>query len=493
MIGFGIPEVFRHSRMQTLCLSPFSGGYAALYRSTSLINIGSALDVFFYGVDVWTVDSHGAVFCAGISPPLKPSEQTDGEVQKELSGKPTYSIQWKRDGNRICVLAKSNVFVLDTRELFSVDSVVAVGDAATSVRLRSIGSLFIPGTTALGSTNEFMFFCHEDGLILQYNWDMSFIGVVDISTTAMSINIWPPQRMSFGVQSRHVRVHHDGVSNPHRPASVTNLNPIYNDWASSDIDTTGASVGCTICSDGSMCFLLTLGSPVQDGTEPCYISERVFLGHCRQNGSKDDRDFAIKRHFLQTRFVHYADHYQAGDLAGGRDAIETSYARNRNIAIACLTAEDSNSFSCSLQIVVLLLSFSVDHVYSAVLSMLSLTILSTEFPTKVCFDRAWSSMEYPYDTVKSLDIRQKRVPEKSLAHEDNQPILTINGVRSDEIFVVLGGMIFCVKLEFRRTEEKHFCCNTFPVAMIKFSCDNTQYLASFTKTSGIILQYDISA
>ena len=87
MLGFSVPEIYRHSSRQTVCIAATQLSYATLYHYVTVdmdimeyqdgsntadhnTEIGIR-DETFFGLDVWTTDTEGAIYCAGISFPLK--------------------------------------------------------------------------------------------------------------------------------------------------------------------------------------------------------------------------------------------------------------------------------------------------------------------------------------------------------------------------------------------------------------------------------------
>lgn len=464
MLGLGVPEVFLHSGKQTLAVAPSALGFTVLYRDI-LPGLTPGAESF-YGVDVWTADDHGEVFCGGVSPPLKPSEQTGNAAA-------TYCIQWKRDESRVCALACSNVYLLET------ESVRRAASVAVPAKLRSLGGLFIPGTCAVGATDQHLFFCHEDGLILQYTWDMTFLGVVSLAATATRLSPWPPQRLSFSVQSDHLPVHHDRDDTPHSDVPPTDTKPVCVDWGNSS-----EMIGCAICSDGSVCFLRTGAAAAADHSEECRVTDRFLL----EEGEKGPR---ARRRVLQTRFVRSPQECDT-DLATRSPGDEAAAdAGRRNIFVACLATQSDPEASCRLDLIILQVSLGSitngsydncewDPFDSAVVSVVSWTMLCANCPMQHCLDRCWSSLQYPYAVTDQMTPNATSGNRMELLMSRLQSC-KVSSPRTDEIFVVLGARVFCVKLEFCPRDEKLQSRQVHAVARIKFSYDSTAYITAATK------------
>jgi hypothetical protein len=557
MIGLGTPEVFRHSGQQTLCLSPSPFAYASLFRYAG----GRGGDTF-YGLDVWAADGRDTVYCAGRSDPLKPSEQTDsdgggGGGSTAAPPPQAYAVQWRRDGSRLCALACSNVYLLDTNGCVGSGSGAGpVSDAAASpaersghaapgeahsgntnpAKLRSIGGIFIPGTIAMGSTDDYIFFCHEDGLILQYGWDMAFLGVISLAPASRPLAAWPPQKLSFDVQSDRVHVHHDakgeaipgqeqGQGQGHGQGQgqgqgqqsdffFSSVKPISSVWNNVNAGWPGGggrdTVGCALCTDGSICFLLAR-RPVAAGrggegegegageAGPCLSSMRYTLSDSGRCGTT--------RRILHAQFVACPPQGDGSEsLAALGDAGRPgSAAHASDVCVACLVAESAAHTSSRLELVILLLSPNHGErdgeqpdprafFDSAILSIVSTTLLCADCPVQHCLDRGWSSLDYPYAMGSAAAYPAGPAPAGTLSGIDllKQRLCVSNPGRSDELLVTLGSRVFCIKLDFRGNDEKVWSGPVHAVATIKFSIDCSMYVHSLSKrkaVSGKILCY----
>lgn len=466
MLGLGVPEIFRHSGKQVVCLSAGPLGYAALSRHLSLGD-SSRADVY-YGLDIWTVDSQNEVFCAGISSPLRPSEQSGRS--RDIVGTSPCSIQWKCDGGRICVLAQSNVFLLDTTEIFSAP--VPRSDLAVPSKLRSVGGIFIPGTCAMGSTNDLIFFGHDDGLLLQYSWEMAFVGVVNLAASAVYLDLWPPQRLSFETLSDPAHAHRSSAGVDLRSdASISRVKPVSNEWSRQRVGELSVRVGCAVCSDGSLCFVLAPADA--NAGAPCQVSKRVFIE-------------SSKRSILHSRIVERYPQF---------DAQSTSSLNGNmlvNVAVACLVAETAADTSCCFELMVLMLSIDADSLKClesesflsdnyAIISVVSSTLLSANCPFKDCFDRDWSSLEYPHSVAVSNNYYSVRNVNDTTELKISLSEHTIGRIRKDEMFVILGGRVFCVKLDYRFSDEQSLSNHVLSVATVKFSLDCSKHSSVLDK------------
>ena len=465
MLGLGVPEIFHRYGRETLCLSTLRDAYATLYR-----HLGAKDGDEYFGVDVWTADCENTVHCIGISSPLKPSELTIN--QRVSAGASEYFIQWKRDGTRVCAMARSNIFLLDCQ---CQDTGRKAAPGGSPVKIRSIGGMFIPGTVAMGATNEYIFFCHEDGLILQYRWDMSFIGVVSLPSSTAALTPWPPHKVSFGLHSSHLNVHYDSNDKSSPESLVASAKPIYVEFNSA-VCWGGGIIGSAICSDGSICFLLTWESTDADTD----LSPTLASGRYSIESSKPG---VTSKHVLQSRFVSClaCDESEIVELREGLDYPQSAL---KTVHMACLAVESASDTSCRMELVVISISrkdFGSGAVSSAVLSVVSTNILMIDGPLRHCMNRRWSAMEYPFGATPDAKTDSNLILERNGLNDLKHRLVGSDCIRSDELLVVLGARIYCVKLDFRGTDEKCSLGAVLPVASIKFSFDFRSYQCRHSK------------
>ena len=467
MFGLERPDIYSSKQRDVLCIqsSVNRDSYATLYcvqQSLATAQGNYDADSQYYGLSTWTMDEDDSVFCNGISPPLK-SNNNDSIIPPGLC---IAAIVWKYDSSQLCAFVNGNVYFMET-----VGS--SLEKRTKPIRLRSIGALYLPMACAITSTGSYLLFGMTDGTIHQYCWDMTAVSLICLSNTSLELQSWPPSSVIFQetvvAEESSLRVYHRTPQ------------PVSFSWKQScrQLHFTPFSFeavfGAVILQDGSFCLIDNKGSCLPSSD----TLSRDGMFRCSQRYTISGNSINSTRKILHTVFVEHSSSSEWTPSASSGDSGSATYymvcltvthmraETNLNDTRKTDETQAKNSFPC-LELVMIALTCSTSTVEgigsaSAVLSITSRLLLAESSPYDYCIRPKWSNLIYPFSSSFSERIQYS----------------AFSSARSDQLFVTLGGRIFCVRLQFRSITVTNIASRLFDVAPeILFSVDMSNHICN---------------